>query len=153
MKAIYFFVRLVAFVFIGIWKLIKFIHFDILVFLFRKLYCSKYWEQRIIYFTGIILYVIILISYIPMIFFLVFHESACFLISVLTLLPCVGLSATTSDKTKEYSEEEFIQIGKVKWHAEEVEKKSKKKVFKIDENDSDYIQAKKELDDYLRKKK
>jgi hypothetical protein len=66
MKAIYFFIRGVCLVFIGLWKLIAYIFYHFYYNMEQKMMRSAFWEDRVMCMTGIVLFMGGMIVWLPL---------------------------------------------------------------------------------------
>jgi hypothetical protein len=145
MKIIYFGVRLIAMLFIGIGKLIKFFFWDMFYYTLKAVKLSKYWEQRILGITAITILFCLYYAWLPVYLMILFKDPAClFLLMfswVFTIAPYKAMSVC-------FETESSFDFSKVTWGAGFEIKKIKK--VEYDSTDPDYIEARKELDEYLK---
>lgn len=166
MRVIYFIVRAVAYLFIGIWSAIAFIFYGSFKLLKQEFLRSKFYEQRILYTLAILLVQATLIVGIPVLTSFAFPNTIAHIdmkteklvwgtqpnwdlmrsmfipMFFITLVSsCFGLYYANHKNDKSYFIDGEVSKSELKWSAKMIESKSK-----IDENDPDYRAATKELE-------
>jgi hypothetical protein len=129
MNAVYFVVRCIAFAFIfvgkgvifvaiRVGKVFKFWYYDLLLLLSKRHFYSKYWEQRILTCTAMVIIFPFNTFWIP--FFLVWllHSWWWMLIAIVTGIGLGALGASAIWGDESWLDREAVKRENVKWHAE-----------------------------------
>lgn len=155
MKAIYLFIRGICLIFIGLGKLIAFLFYGLYYDLEHKMLRAKYWEDRVLCITAISIYGGAMMLWLPLWLSFLYHDFTYMCLMMITgCLVWITGGVGIGDAYKNTSKEDKIDLDDLMWGYKDYIPNAKSvKRISLDEDDPDFKQGMKEVNNHLNPEK